>query len=155
MRRRFRSTSSRIWHALAKILCVEWGEVFRLPSAAVFFLLECSQKVFYGAEGGHSWWVVVFGNVADSFAFEKLLGCISVVGRCQIRPEVVLMITVLFSDEWNDLHAENHTVDLVVHGVASRDSFEICCDMGECVRMHITSKRIELESPGWSGLVRF
>ena len=22
-----------------------------------------------------------------------------------------------------------------------------------CVRMHITSKRIELESPGWSGFV--
>ncbi len=24
-----------------------------------------------------------------------------------------------------------------------------------CVRMHIAFKRIELESPGWSGLVRF
>ena len=77
----------------------ELGKVFRLPSAAILLLFECSPKVFYGAEGGHGWWVVVFGDVADSFVFEELLGCISVVGQCQIRPEVVPMIAVLFSDE--------------------------------------------------------
>ena len=47
----------------------ELGEVFCLPSAAILFLLECSPKVFYGAEEGHSWWVVMFGDVADSFVF--------------------------------------------------------------------------------------
>ena len=104
----------------------ELGEVFRLPSAAILFLLECSPKVFYRAEGGHGWWVVKLGDVADSFIFEELLGCIGIVGRYQIRLEVVPIIVVLFSDEWNDSHAENYTVDLVVHGVASRDSFEIC-----------------------------
>ena len=47
----------------------ELGEVFCLPSAAILFLLECGPKVFYGAEEGHSWWVVMFGDVADSFVF--------------------------------------------------------------------------------------
>ncbi len=70
--------------------------------------------------------VVIFGDIADSFFFEELLGCISVMGRCQIRPEVVPMIAVLFSDEWNDSHAENHTEELVDHHIASRDSFKIC-----------------------------
>ena len=75
------------------------GKVFHLPSAAILFLLECSPKVFYGAEGGHGWWVVVFGDVADSFVFEELLGCIGVVGQRQFKPEVVPMISVLFSNE--------------------------------------------------------
>ena len=66
----------------------ELGEVFCLPSA-ILFLFECSPKVFYGVEGGYGRWVVVFGDVSDSFVFEKLLGCISIVGRRQIRPEVV------------------------------------------------------------------
>ena len=127
MRKRFSSTSSRILQALAKILYLELGEVFRLPSAAILFLLECSPKVFYGAEGGHGWWVVVLGDIADSLVFEELLGCIGVVGQSQIRPEVVPMIAVLFPDEWNDSHAENRNVDfvVVVHGVASRAKFSI------------------------------
>ena len=37
-------------------------------------------------------------DVADSFVFEELLGCIGEVGRCQIRPEVVPTIAVLFLD---------------------------------------------------------
>jgi len=82
------------------------------------------------------------------------------VGRCQIGPEVVPTIAMLFPDEWNDSHAENHNIDLVVvvHGIASWAKFSIAlvhCDLIDCVCMHITSKRIELESPGWSGLVRF
>ena len=105
----------------------ELGDVFRHPSAAIVFLLECILKVFYGVEGGHSWWIVVFGDIADSFIFQELLGCICIVGRRQIRLEVVPMITVLSPDEWNDLQTENCTVDLVVHGVASWDSFKICC----------------------------
>ena len=87
----------------------ELGKVFCLPSTAILFLLECSPKVFHGAEGGHGWWVAVFGDVANSFVFEELLGCIGVVGQRQIRPEVVPMIAVLFLDEWNDSHAENCT----------------------------------------------
>ncbi len=77
----------------------ELGKVFRLPSAAILLFLECSPKVFYGVERVHSWWVVVFGNVADFFIFEELLGYIGVVGQGQIRPEVVPMVAVLFSDE--------------------------------------------------------
>ena len=74
----------------------ELGEVLCLPFAAILFLpyFECNPKVFYGAEGGHGWWVVVFKDVADSFVF----GCIGEVGRCQIRPEVVPTIAVLFLD---------------------------------------------------------
>ena len=56
------------------------------------------------------------------------MGCIGVVGQRQIRPEVVPMIAVLISDEWNDSHAENRTVDLVVHGVPSRDSMKFAVD---------------------------
>ena len=67
----------------------ELGKVFCLPSAVIIFLLDCSPKVLYGAEGGYGRWVVVSGDVSDSFVFEKLLGCISIVGRRQIRPEVV------------------------------------------------------------------
>jgi hypothetical protein len=70
------------------------GKVFHLPSAAILFLLECSPKVLYGAEGGNGWWVAVFGDVADSFIFKELLGCIGVVGQCQIRPEVVQLGTL-------------------------------------------------------------
>ena len=71
--------------------------------------------------------MAVFGDVADSFVFEELLGCIGVVGQRQIRPEVVPTIAVLFLDEWIDSHAENHNVDLVVNGVASqaKNSFKI------------------------------
>ena len=96
----------------------ELGEVFCLPFSAILFLLECSPK------GRREARVVVFGDLADSFVFEELLGCIGIVGRCQIRPEVVPMIAVLFSDEWNYSHAENCTVDLLVHGVTSRDSMK-------------------------------
>ena len=67
----------------------ELGKVFCLPSATIIFLLDCSPKVFYGAERGYGRWVVAFGDVSNSFVFEKLLGCIGIVGRRQIRPEVV------------------------------------------------------------------
>ena len=77
----------------------ELGEVLLFPSAAILFLLECSPKVFYGAERGHAWLVVVFGDVADSFFFQELLGYIGVVGQRQFKPEVVPMISVLFSNE--------------------------------------------------------
>ena len=77
-------------------------------------------------EQSNGWWVVIFGDVADSIVFEELLGCTGVVGQCQIRPEVVPMIAVLFFDEWNDSHAENHDVDVVVvHGIASQAKFPI------------------------------
>ena len=67
----------------------ELGKVFYLPFAVIIFLFDCSPKVFYGSEGGYSRWFVVFGDVSDSFVFEKLLGCISIVSQRQIRPEVV------------------------------------------------------------------
>ena len=67
----------------------ELGKVFDLPFAVIIFLFDCNPKVFYGAEGGYRRWVVAFGDVSVSFVFEKLLGCISIVGRRQIRPEVV------------------------------------------------------------------
>ena len=78
---------------------LELGKVFRLPSAVILFLFECSPKVFYGTEGGHGWWFVVFGDVANSFVFEEILGCIGIVGQRQFKPEVVPMISVLFSNE--------------------------------------------------------
>ena len=68
------------------------------------------------------------------------------------------MIAVLFLDEWNDSRAENRNVDLVVASQAKKqlqNSLLTHCDVDKCIRMHITSKRIELESPGWSGFVRF
>ena len=68
------------------------------------------------------------------------------------------MIAVLFLDEWNDSRAENRNVDLVVASRAKkqlRNSPLTHCDVDKCIRMHITSKQIELESPGWSGFVRF
>ena len=67
----------------------ELGKVFCLPSAVMIFFLDCSPKVFYGVEGGYGRWVVVFGDLSDSFVFEKLLGCINIMGQRQIRPEVV------------------------------------------------------------------
>ena len=63
------------------------------------------------------------------------------------------MIAVLFLDEWNDFRAENCNVDLVVSSRAKKqlqNSLLTHCDVDKCIRMHITSKQIELESPGWS-----
>ena len=65
---------------------------------------------------------------------------------------------MLFLDEWNDSRAENHNVDLAVASRAKKQlqNFPLThCDVDKCIRMDITSKRIELESPGWSGFVRF
>ena len=67
----------------------ELGKVFYLPFAVIIFLFDCTLKVFDGSEEGYSRWFVVFGDVSDSFVFEKLLGCISIVSQRQIRPEVV------------------------------------------------------------------
>ena len=67
------------------------------------------------------------------------------------------IIAVLFLDEWNDSHAENRNVDLVVASRAKKqlqNSPLTHCDVDERVCMHMTSKRIELESPGWSGFVK-
>ena len=67
----------------------ELGKVFCLPSAVIIFLLDCSPKDFYGAEGGYGRWIAVSGDISDSLVFEKMLGCISILSRRQIRPDVV------------------------------------------------------------------
>ena len=65
---------------------------------------------------------------------------------------------MLFLNQWNDSCAEKANVDLVIASWAKKqrqNSPLAHCDMDKCIRMPITSKQIELESPGRSGFVRF
>ena len=103
----------------------ELVEIFCLPPAAIHLLFECSPEVLDGAEGGHGWWVVVFGDEADSLVLEVLLSRIGVMGRCKIGPKVVPTIAVHFPNEWNHPRAEDLDVDPMIHGVASSDEKQL------------------------------